>query len=81
MGKPGRKPHAEPRICWRFYIRPTLAARVELLLLDPMRDKVKYGARGELMEYLLEEWVAKQLKIQNSSLDNSIAPGDNVRSI
>lgn len=81
MSKPGRKPLADPRIPWRVYIRSKLAAEVELLLLDPMRQKVKYGSRGELIESLLEDWVDAQRKsAQNSPLDNLNAMPDNVGS-
>ena len=56
----GRKPYSEPRVQWKFYLPETLAAEVELLLLDPMREKVRYGARNELMEKLLRDWLNGQ---------------------
>lgn len=60
MAKPGRKPLAVPKVQWQVAVRIDIAAKVELLLMDPMREKTKYGARGELIEILLEEWVRKQ---------------------
>ena len=56
----GRKPYAEPRVAWKIYLPQQLAAQVELLLLDPMREKVKYGARNELLEGLLRDWLERQ---------------------
>ena len=58
----GRKPYSEPRVQWKLYLPASIAAEVELLLLDPMREKVKYGARNELVETLLKEWLTAQRK-------------------
>lgn len=60
MARTGRPRNKVPRIKWDVYIRQDLAAQIELLLADPMRERVKYGARGELIESLLEEWLQKQ---------------------
>lgn len=48
------------RIPWKCYVPEDVAAKVDLLLLDTLRDKVEYGARSELVTQLLREWVAKQ---------------------
>ena len=58
--KGGRPANAVPTVKWDVYLRSDLAAQIELLLLDPMREKVKYGARGKLIEQLLSEWLEKQ---------------------
>ena len=55
----GRKPYTEPRIQWKVYLRLTVAAQIELLLLDPTREKIRYGARNELIERLLLEYLEK----------------------
>lgn len=60
MARTGRPVHKIPRIRWDTYIRLDIASQVELLLADPMREKVKYGARSALIEMLLEEWLAKR---------------------
>ncbi len=39
----------------------SLLNKVELLLYDPVRSKVKYAARSHLVAQLLNEWVEKQL--------------------
>lgn len=61
MSKVGRKANVVPSVQWLLHIPVTLAARVDLLLKDPVRDKVKYGARGELLTQLLEKWVKGQI--------------------
>ena len=48
-----RKPHT----VWRVCIDPALAQRAEDLLYDPVRGRTRYGARGELIEYLLRTWL------------------------
>lgn len=60
MTKLGRKPYTEPRAEWKVYLPSSLAAEVELLLIDPLREKVKYGARNELLEKLLRDWLQKE---------------------
>jgi hypothetical protein len=57
MAKVGRKPFSEPSVSWRIYLPGTLAAQIELLLLDPMRGKSRYGARTYLIEQLLRVWL------------------------
>lgn len=56
MAKAGRKPDLIPTVRWDLYIASDLAATVELLLTDPARQRVKYGARSELIESLLRKW-------------------------
>lgn len=34
-----------------------LTNKVDLLLMDPARKRVKYGARSALISQLLQEWV------------------------
>lgn len=64
----GRPKDTDPSVEWKIHVRGSTAAKVELLLLDPMRKKVKYGARGDLINFLLEEWVANKLRTRNLSL-------------
>ena len=58
----GRPKNAMPTVEWRSYVRADLAAKVELLLKDPLRDRVKYGERGKLIESLLERWVQETME-------------------
>lgn len=62
MAKLGRRPNVIPTVEWKLHIRQDLAGIVELLLLDPVRQKVRHGARGQLMEQLLAAWVEEQRK-------------------
>lgn len=62
MSKVGRKPNVVPSTQWLLHIPVTLAAKVDLLLKDPVRDKVKYGSRGALLAGLLEQWITGQIK-------------------
>lgn len=51
--KKGRKPLAVPRIRMSVFLRMDLAAEVELLLMDPMRERAKYGAKVGYFEELV----------------------------
>lgn len=42
-------------ILWRIYVPQELAVQIELQLADPLRDKPEYGARSQLVTYLLQE--------------------------
>lgn len=54
------KPKAiEPAERWNITIPGSLAAELELLLLDPMRNSPIYGARVALIVSLLSAWVER----------------------
>lgn len=55
LGKP-RKPYL--RVDWKLSLPAHLAGRVDLLLVDPLTGKPKYGARSRLSEQLYEHWLA-----------------------
>lgn len=46
--------HKGEKVIWRCYIPVDLAVEIELLLADPLRDKPIYGARSQLVSYLLQ---------------------------
>jgi len=48
---------SELRVEWKISLPATLAARIELLLLDPGKLKPEYGARSRLIVELLENWL------------------------
>jgi hypothetical protein len=54
-------------------IREDLAATVDLLLLDPMREKVGYGKWSDLIEALLRRWINEQ---RSGNLRVTISPED-----
>ena len=60
--KLGRKPHADSPIKWNINLPTSLAADVELLLLDPLTGIPGYGKRSKLIQQLLYEWVEKYRK-------------------
>jgi hypothetical protein len=62
MAQSGRKKHVIPSVRWRVEVREDLAAKTELILYDPLRQEIAYGARSALVNQLLEEWLSKQLK-------------------
>ena len=58
----GRKPRAGGIAVWTLSLPLPLVAEVELHLLDPFTRKVSYGARTELIQTLLREWLEKKDK-------------------
>lgn len=60
----GRKAFAEKKVRWPGIELPeSLATKVDLLLTDPLTGKVKYGARTQLFEQLLREWLGAQQRL------------------
>lgn len=48
------------KVLWRVYLEPEVAVAVELKLIDPIRDRPIFGARSQLVEQLLRQWLAEQ---------------------
>lgn len=59
-----RRKYTDPRVKWHIYIPSTLAAQVELLLLDPFLGQPKFGAKSELVTSLLQKWLDEQFANQ-----------------
>lgn len=57
MAKRGRKSLVVPTILWSCRIPVDVAAKVDLLLHDPLRGVPEYGARSALVSRLLREWL------------------------
>lgn len=55
-----RRKYTDPRVKWSIYVPSTLAAQVELLLLDPFLGQAKFGAKSELVAALLQKWLDEQ---------------------
>jgi hypothetical protein len=64
MSRTGRPKNSVPSVRWTVYVPLTIAAEVELILLDPTREKIKYAARNDLIEELLRDWLNKRRKGQ-----------------
>lgn len=60
MAKRGKKAHLDPPVEWKISIRSSTAAQIALLLTDPLTGKIKHGARGQLIDRLLTDWIRKQ---------------------
>ena len=45
-----------------------VSADVDLALFDPIRGKIKYGARSRLVSQLLQSWLKKQGSRKQSQL-------------
>lgn len=63
--KRGRKAYTIPNVDWKVRIPSDLAAEVELLLFDPLTENVTYGARSQLLESLLRDWVDAKRNKEN----------------
>lgn len=53
-----RPRNPELRANYKLSIPAPLAAEVDLLLIDPITRKPKYGARSKLIAALLRNWLA-----------------------
>lgn len=63
MSNPRGRPRFSIRkVQWSLMIPCDLAAELELLLHDPLLDHVKLGARSNLVEALLRNWITQQKK-------------------
>lgn len=47
----------EQVVVWEVRLNLRTAAKIELLLLDPMTQHAKQGARTQLIEQLLNDWL------------------------
>ncbi len=55
-----KKKRASAGVHWHIYISEHLSNKVELLLLDPLTGRTRYGAKGQLVEKLLTEYLRSQ---------------------
>lgn len=56
----GKKKHTDRPVEWKISIPESIAAPVELLLLDPVSGKPKHGARAKLITQLLSKWLEER---------------------
>lgn len=75
--KLGRKPHGDPPTKWNINLPTTLAAEVELLLIDPLTGIPEYGKRSKLIQELLYGWVEKNRRqpLTQEGAEHKIASG------
>lgn len=65
--KGGRPKAAVPYVEWAIIVPTPLAFQVEMRLLDPVTKKSAYGARSQLIQALLFDWVEKQKSAAGST--------------
>ena len=63
VSRRGRPPLAMETVQRYAYVPVDLAAQIDLLLTDPMKDKPKYGAWSELVNSLLRDWLEEKKKL------------------
>lgn len=67
MSGKGRRAYSVPSVAWKIHIYGDVAAELELLLADPLTGQIKKGARSQLINRLLREWLQERKK----TVDNS----------
>ena len=60
MARRGRPPLVIPTTEWKCRIPVDVAAQVDLILYDPVRNVTAYGERSALVARLLKDWLASQ---------------------
>ena len=78
-GRP--KKHDTP-VSWYVSLPQSLAAEVELILLDPLTGRPEFGKRSQLVESLLRNWV-EEMRLTggaNSARLNSYGPHSDTES-
>ena len=58
----GRPKLTRRKVKWKVGIYEDLAAKVELFMLHPLKNTVKYGARDRLLNELLEQWLTNKME-------------------
>lgn len=62
MSRPGRK-SKDPYVKWLITMPESIASAAELRLLDPILLKPRYGARAQLVQVLIQKWLAGEIQI------------------
>lgn len=62
MSRAGRPSNTVPTVEVLLRMRADLAAQVDLLITDPVRNKPRYGVRSRLGERLFADWIERAKK-------------------
>ncbi len=81
MAKLGRPALLIPTTEWKVRVPVDLAAKADLLHLDPIRGNLRYGARSELITILLRDYLANLSIETESGVDKLGKDGDDKHSI
>lgn len=60
MAKAGRKRHNDAPVNWKLSVPQSIAVQVELLLYDPLLNRVAYSARSAYVSGLIREDLARR---------------------
>jgi hypothetical protein len=71
MSKRGRPALLIPTVEWKVRVPADLAAKADLLHLDPVRGSITYGARSALVTELLRGYLDSLAKTGNDGDGNS----------
>lgn len=61
----------EPTVDWKISVPASIAGAVELKLADPIRGRPIYGARAQLIKFLLEDWLRAGAKVPDEILEEN----------
>lgn len=78
MSKVGRKSLMIPTVEWKCRIPEPLAAKADLLCLDPVTGGLRYGARSELITQLLRAHLDGLGKGKQDAISGDINPSINL---
>ena len=81
MAKRGRPSLLIPTTEWKVRVPVDLAAKADLIHLDPIRGRLTYGARSELITILLREYLASLSVESEKGFDKLGKDGDDNHSI
>lgn len=63
----GRKPKAIKSVPWKVYIPEDLAAKMDLIMMDPVTQQCRYGERSDLVARLLRLHI---MGLQKTTVEN-----------
>lgn len=61
----------EPYVQWKITLPASLAARVEIQLMNPTFGKPHYGSRARLVEELIRLWLSGDVQISHEVLTDA----------
>lgn len=68
-----REPHLDPPKEVNLSLPTSLVDEVDLLLFNPTRGKLRYGARSNLIAMLLRQWLDAQRKLPAAAVEQNVA--------
>jgi len=56
----GRKKNIERTVKWQCQVRESVAAKIDLLLTNPLTGKVQHTSKGQLTDTLLTQYLREK---------------------